>query len=80
MILDYNDTDTGLTKPMYLPCGGTAFFDFESGISYRCETCGSVVGSIGQPDECKEEIKKYDVIKTLGGKGWDYSKGKPIST
>ena len=73
-----DDIEFGLTKPMQLPCGGVAYFDFESGISYRCETCGAVVGSIGQPDECKEEARKYDVIKALGGKGWDYTKGDPI--
>lgn len=69
------DIDAGITKPMYLPCGGTAYFDFSSGISYRCEHCGAVVGSIGQPDHCKSEAKKYDNWEKLGGKGWDYEKG-----
>lgn len=69
------DIDSGLTKPMYLPCGGTAYFDFSSGISYRCEHCGAVVGSIGQPDYCKGEAKKYENWEKLGGKGWDYEKG-----
>jgi hypothetical protein len=55
-----------------LPCGSIASFDESSGISYRCEYCGSVVGSIGQPRECKEEARKYDLIKALGGKGWEY--------
>lgn len=55
-----------------LPCGGIASFDESSGISYRCEYCGSVVGSIGQPRECKEEAQKYELIKKLGGKGWEY--------
>lgn len=58
-------------NPMYLPCGGTAYFDESSGISYRCE-CGAVVGSIGQPQACKDEMEKYRVIESLGGKGWDY--------
>lgn len=58
---------------MRLPCGGTAYFDESSGISYRCEDCGAVVGSIGQPEHCKDEMQKYDVWKTLGGKGWDYN-------
>ncbi len=61
---------------MYLPCGGTAYFDEASGISYRCE-CGAVVGSIGMPAECKEEMVKYENWKTLGGQGWDYIKGEP---
>jgi hypothetical protein len=54
-----------------LPCGGIAYFDETSGISYRCEVCGAVVGSIGQPRECKEEADKYELIKQLGGKGWE---------
>ena len=64
-------------KPMYLPCGGTAYFDEESGISYRCELCGAVVGSIGQPQQCKDEAQKYENWKTLGGRGWSYEKGEP---
>lgn len=73
---DINDFDAGLTKPMNLPCGGVAYFDFSSGISYRCETCGAVVGSIGQPRECVEAAKKYEVMTALGGKGWDYQTGE----
>ena len=61
---------------MYLPCGGIAYFDESSGISYRCE-CGAVVGSVGMPNVCREEAKKYDVLKALGGKGWNYKKGEP---
>jgi len=61
-------------NPMYLPCGGTAYFDESSGISYRCE-CGSVVGSIGQPQSCKDEAAKWDNWEHLGGKGWDYFEG-----
>lgn len=57
---------------MRLPCGGIARFDEDSGISYRCETCFAVVGSIGQPRSCVEEAKKYEVLEALGGKGWDY--------
>ena len=51
----------------YLPCGNRATFDSDSGISYRCDQCWAVVGSIGQPEECKQEAKKYDVLKALGG-------------
>ena len=65
-----------MIKPMYLPCGGTAYFDVDSGISYRCEVCMAVVGSMGQPRECKEEANKYEHWKALGGKGWNYEKGE----
>lgn len=57
--------------PIKLPCGGRAWFDHGSGISYRCE-CGATVGSIGMPQHCKEEAEKWDMIKALGGEGWDY--------
>jgi hypothetical protein len=70
------ETEYGLGKPMYLPCGGVAYFDQDSGISYRCHSCFAVVGSIGQPRSCKEEAKKWEAWKELGGKGWDYSKGE----
>jgi hypothetical protein len=73
------EIEYGLGKPMYLPCGGVAYFDPDSGISYRCETCFAVVGSMGQPQSCKEEAKKYDVWKELGGQGWDYNKGEPYA-
>jgi hypothetical protein len=66
--------------PIKLPCGSVAYFDPDSGISYRCETCFAVVGSIGQPQSCREEAKKYDVWKELGGVGWDYNKGQPEGT
>ena len=62
-------------RPMHLPCGGTAYFDVDSGISYRCDTCNAVVGSIGMPGSCKDEAQKYDNWEKLGGKGWDYDKG-----
>ncbi len=64
---------------MYLPCGGTAIWDESSGISYRCEYCGAVVGSIGQSQSCKDEAKKYENWELLGGKGWDYERGCPKS-
>lgn len=56
---------------MRLPCGGTAYWDESSGISYRCE-CGAVVGSIGMPQACKDEADKWKNWEKLGGKGWDY--------
>ncbi len=64
-----------LNDTIHLPCGGTAYFDVNSGISYRCE-CGAVVGSIGQLRECVEEAKKFEVLEALGGKGWNYEKGE----
>jgi hypothetical protein len=66
---------TNLIDPMRLPCGGTAYWDESSGISYRCE-CGAVVGSIGMPQECKDAAKKYDNWQALGGKAWDYFAGE----
>lgn len=56
-----------------LPCGSTATFDSSSGISYVCDRCFCVVGSVSQPRECVNEEKRHDLIKSLGGKGWDYS-------
>jgi hypothetical protein len=55
-----------------IPCGATASFDVSSGISYRCEDCFAVVGSIGQPKSCKEKELEYELMKQLGGKGWNY--------
>lgn len=68
---------TNLLDPMYLPCGGTAYFDDGAGYGHRCWTCMSVVGSIGQPQRCKDEEQKYLNWEKLGGKGWDYNKGYP---
>lgn len=52
-----------------LPCGGIAEFDGD--FSYRCWHCMAVVGSIGQPQHCKDEMNKYELMKALGGKGWE---------
>lgn len=56
-------------KPIDLPCGAVAEFDYESGISYRCTTCFAVVGSIGMPRDCKQlmddEEEKKQIWKTL---------------
>jgi hypothetical protein len=65
---------------MYLPCGGVAEFDHSSGISYRCEMCNAVVGSVGVPRACRDEIAKYDVLKQLGSNvKWDYNKGCEVT-
>jgi hypothetical protein len=63
--------------PMYLPCGGEAYFDEGAGYGHRCWTCMAVVGSIGQSQQCKDEEQKYLNWQKLGGKGWDYDKGCP---
>ena len=52
------------------PCGSTA--EFDGNHSYRCELCCAVVGSIAQPQHCKDEMKKYENWAKLGGKDWDY--------
>lgn len=57
---------------MALPCGGIAAFDEDSGISYRCMHCYAVVGSVGMPQHCRDEIKKWDAWEELGGQAWDY--------
>jgi hypothetical protein len=62
------EIEYGLGKPVHLPCGGVAYFDPDSGISYRCETCFAVVGSIGMPRSCKEEFDKEKMIAILAGK------------
>jgi hypothetical protein len=36
----------------------------------------AVVGSIGQPQHCKDEAKKYENWTALGGKSWNYEKGE----
>lgn len=61
-----------LLDPMKLPCGGVAYWNENTGINHRCENCGSVVGSWGQPQRCKDEMQKWDNWEKLGGKGWDY--------
>ena len=61
-----------------LPCGGEAYFDEESGCSYRCLDCMATIGSIGQSQECKDAAQMYANWETLGGLGWDYKLGKPM--
>ena len=58
--IGYNDVD--------LLCGATASFDHSSGISYRCNDCGAVVGSIGMPRECKELYDMEKVVNRLKGR------------
>jgi hypothetical protein len=63
-------------KTMYLPCGGEANFDHESGISYRCEMCGAVLGSVGQPRSCRAEMSKWAAYEAAGMWRWDYDQGR----
>ena len=67
-----------MSDKIKLPCGGTAYFDNDSGYSYRCVDCMAVVGSIGQPQSCKDAAQMYENWEILGGLGWDYKLGKPI--
>lgn len=81
----FDDTDylNDFSKPanvpgtIHLPCGGTAHFCYEAGYGHRCEDCFAVVGSIGQPSHCANEMKKYSVVlKELGSNIiWDYTRG-----
>jgi hypothetical protein len=61
----------------YLPCGSRATFDHSNGMSYRCDDCMAIVGSIGMPGECRSEMDKYEkVLPALGSKvRWDYDNG-----
>jgi hypothetical protein len=33
-----------------------------------------VVGSMGMPSHCRSKIEKWDLVKKLGGEGWNYCK------
>ena len=68
----YRDELTDYKSLMKLPCGGIAYYDENSGISFRCGQCMTVVGSIAQPQRCKDEEDKWTNWEKLGGKGWDY--------
>ena len=69
-----------LLTRMYLPCGGTAVFDWPSGMGYRCEFCGAMLGSIGQPKRCREAEEQYRVLQELGSRvKWDYESGCEVS-
>lgn len=69
-----------LLTRMYLPCGGTAVFDWPSGMGYRCEFCGAMLGSIGQPKRCREAEERYRVLQQLGSQvKWDYDLGCEVS-
>ena len=60
---------------IYLPCNAVAEFDIPSEMGYRCTSCFAMVGSIGQPRQCVNEVEKWKALEALGGQGWDYKKG-----
>jgi hypothetical protein len=60
-------------RRIILPCVAVAI---QEEFCYRCINCNAVVGSIGQPKECREESEKYKTLYALGGKGWDYKLGE----
>jgi hypothetical protein len=65
-MIDYTDY-------MVLPCGGVAYYDEPThGMNYFCAQCECVVGSDATPARCKLEEAKWNLIKLLGGQGWDY--------
>lgn len=68
----YSDDLVDFKSLMKLPCGGIAYYDENSGISYRCAQCMAVVGSIAQPQSCKDEEAKWEAWAKLGGQEWDY--------
>lgn len=52
----------GSFAPDELPkmnCGGVPIFDNASGCAYRCDKCMAIIGSISQPDDCKEINMQY---------------------
>ncbi|BAU40162.1 hypothetical protein [Ralstonia phage RSP15] len=53
MPIAFDGTFAPNTLPM-MKCGGTPVFDQESGYAYRCDYCFAVIGSVSQPDRCKE--------------------------
>jgi hypothetical protein len=61
------DIETSPYAPIALPCGSVAYFDYESGMSHRCQTCFAVVGSVGMPRSCKAEFDMIKVVDKLKG-------------
>lgn len=60
-------------EPLYLPCGGMAFWDEDKLSGHRCTTCGQIIGSETQPKKCIDLLNQYLLVASLGGKGWDFS-------
>ena len=51
---------SGPEKIIVEPCGGEAYFDYNS-MSYFCTTCFSYVGSVGC--SCSPNIKIFQLLK-----------------
>lgn len=51
-----------------LLCGNKAYFDRDTGCSYRCIACFATVGSIGMPRSCKELYDMEEVVDKLKGR------------
>jgi hypothetical protein len=66
-------------SPIFLPCNAVAEFDIPSEMGYRCTSCFAMVGSIGQPTQCKAEAEKWKTLESMGGRGWDYQLGQQKS-
>lgn len=56
-----------VSSTIQLLCGAFASFDITNVISYRCNICNAVVGSIDMPDNCKELYDMKRVVETLKG-------------
>jgi hypothetical protein len=52
MPMSFDGTPVPERLPM-MNCGGTPEWDYPSQMSYRCDTCMAVIGSIAQPNICK---------------------------
>jgi hypothetical protein len=73
MTITYIKLDMPYTDHMVLPCGGVAYYDEPRfGMNYFCAQCETIVGSADMPESCQEEEAKYETMRLLGGKGWDY--------
>jgi hypothetical protein len=60
-------------EPIHMPCGGTAYFDESSGISYRCDTCMAVLGSIGMPETCRQIYRDMELLDVIAGRKKEFT-------
>jgi hypothetical protein len=58
--MDYEKT-VNWSRPIELPCGAQAEFDYGSGCAYRCTTCGTIWGSVSNP--CYPKFKLEQILK-----------------
>ena len=54
---DKQDKNEDFPYSIDLKCGNKGYFDRSSGCAYRCDSCFAVIGSVGQPNECRDEQK-----------------------